>query len=79
MFLRCDRQVPGVLDPDPVDGVPAPVGPVIGLPSVGAACAFRTVGAGRDGDEMLRILEVVGLAFTLCCGPVPGTADVGVA
>ncbi len=64
MFLRRDRQVPGVLDPDPVDGVPAPVGPVIRFPSVGAACAFRTVGAGRGRDEMLRILEVVSVTFT---------------
>ena len=61
MFLLGDRQFPGALDGNPVDGVLAPVGSVFRFPLVRSTCALGTVRAGRDGDQVLRILQVVGV------------------
>ena len=36
------------------------VGAVFGFPVFRASCAFRAVGAGRDGNQVLRIIEVPG-------------------
>ena len=79
VFLGRDRQVPGVLDGDPIDGVLAPVRTVIGFPLLGSASALRAVGAGRYGDQVLRIRQVVGVAFPLDGVPSLRAADVGVA
>ena len=70
LFQCCElcgsgRQLPGVLDRDPVDGVLAPVRLVVGFPRFWSPCALRTVRAGRDGDQVLGIIEVVGVPFPL--------------
>ena len=54
-----------VFDGDPVDGVLAPIGAVIGLPVLGFACALRTIGAKRNGNQVLGVVEGVGVLFSL--------------
>ena len=61
MLSSRDRQFPRVLDGDPVDGVLAPVRPVVGFPVLGSPSTLRTVGAGRYGNQVLRIIQVVGV------------------
>ena len=63
MFCLGDGECPSALDRDPVGGVPASVGPVFRFPIIRSSCAFGAVGAGRDGDQVLRIVQVVCVAF----------------
>ena len=77
LVLR-DGQVPGILYPDPVNSVLAPVGSIFRFPIFGSSSALGTVRAGRDGDEMLRIIEVVCVLLLSIGRPIPGAAAVGV-
>ena len=77
LVLR-DGQVPGILYPDPVNSVLAPVGSIFRFPIFGSSSALGTVCAGRDGDEMLRIIEVVCVLLLSIGRPIPGAAAVGV-
>ncbi len=63
---------------NPVDGVLAPVNPVLRFSICGSPCAFRPVGARRHGDQVLGIIEVVRAAFLSLGRPSPGTAVAGV-
>ena len=63
VFCLGDGECPSALDRDPVGGVPASVGPVFRFPIIRSSCAFGAVGAGRDGDQVLRIVQVVCVAF----------------
>ena len=65
VFGLSDGQSPGVLDRDPVDCLLAPIRPLFRFPLVGSPCPFGAVGAGRHGDQVLRIVEIVGVQFAL--------------
>ena len=73
-----DREIPGALDGNPVNCVLAPVGLVFRFPLVRSSCTLGTVRAGRDGDEMLRIIEVVCVLLLSIGRPIPSAAVVGV-
>ena len=79
VFLRRDGQSPVVLDRDPVHGVLTPVRPVFRFPGFGTAGSLRPVGTGRHGNQVLRIRQVVGVAFLLLGRPCPRAAEVDVA
>ena len=68
-----------VLDGEPVNGVLAPVGTVVGFPVLGASRALGAVGDGGYGDEVLWVRQVVGVEPFALSGPSPGAAPVGVA
>ena len=78
-FAQGDGEVPIILDHDPIGGVLTTVGAVFRFPVFRASCAFRAVGAGRDGNQVLWVAQEVGVLFTLLRGPPLGTAVVGVA
>ena len=78
MFLLGDRQFPGALDVNPVGGVLAPVGSVFRFPLIWSSCALGTVRASRDGDEMLRIIEVDCVLLLSIGRPILSAAVVGV-
>ena len=69
----------GVLDRDPVYGVSVPLCQVVRSPIFGSPCALRAIGAGRNGNQVSGISELVGVLLPLLRGPPPGTAVVGVA
>ena len=65
LVLR-DGQVPGILYPDPVNSVLAPVGSIFRFPIFGSSSALGTVCAGRDGDQVLGIVQIDCEAFAFC-------------
>ena len=79
MFFGRDGEAPVLLDLDPVYGVLTPVRSVIGFPLFGTSCALGAVGTGRHGNEVLRVRQVVGVAFPLLGKPYPCAPEVSVA
>ena len=78
MLVAGYGEFPGALDGYPVGGVLAPIGLVIWLPVFRTSCALGPVGSGSYGDEVLGVVQVVGVEpFTFGC-PGPGAAVVGV-
>ena len=73
MYCSGEGECPGALDGGSVDGVLAPVGAVFR-----ASCSLRAVGAGRDSDEVLGVIKVVGVLPPLLSVPSPSAADVSV-
>ena len=67
VFCLGGSEDPGGFDSDPVGGVLAPVRLICWFPCLWTACAFGTVGAGGDGDQVLGVAQIVCVTFAVVC------------